>query len=149
MADDKSTGVKILAADIIASFVTGNQIAGVELPKLIADVVGALQHLGDEPAVAPEAPAPKLTTAQIRRSITPDAIRCLECDRPFKTLRRHLGSTHGLTPDEYRLKYALPADYPLVSETTSKVRSDFAKTIGLGRTAGRKAGKGKTRAPRA
>ena len=145
MADDALIDLKALTADIVASFVGGNNISASELPTLISGVFGALEHLGDEPAGAAEAPTAMPTAAQIRRTITPDAIRCLDCGGAFKTLRRHLGSAHGLTPHQYRAKYGLPVNYPLVSETTSKVRSEHAISIGLGRKAGRKARKGASR----
>ena len=123
-----------LTADIVASYVAANPVSASELPGLISSVFGALVRI-DSPAPAQAATeAPKtLTASQIRKSIAPDAITCFACGRSFKTLRRHLRTEHGFEPGDYIAAFGLPRDYPLISEATSKVRSDFAKSIGLGR----------------
>mgnify|MGYP002381809989 CR=1 FL=1 len=112
--------------------------------RQIASSLAAVGESAEPPAPAPagdadETPAPRRTTpAQVRKSITPEALISFEDGRSYKTLRRHL-ATHGLTPDEYREKWGLPADYPMVSANYSAARSAMAKSLGLGQK-GRAAG---------
>jgi len=120
-----------LTAQIVAAYVGRNHLAVVDLPSLIASVYGALSGAGEEPA-APT--APKLTRAQIRKSIGRDALVSFEDGRSYKTLRRHLAS-RGLTPAEYFEKWGLPKDYPLVAPAYSEQRSAMARALGLGRKA--------------
>lgn len=127
--------LKGLTADIIASFVSNNSVAVADLALLVRITYAALDALGQPEAEAGPEPQAKLTAAQIRKTITPDAITCLACSKPFKTLRRHLLAEHHWTPRQYIEHFGLPRDYPMVSETTSTMRSEFAKTIGLGRKA--------------
>ncbi|HEX7970396.1 MAG TPA: MucR family transcriptional regulator, partial [Stellaceae bacterium] len=96
----------------------------------------ALEGKGSEPKAEPFKPA-----VPIRKSITPDYLICLEDGKKLKMLKRHLRSTYNLTPDEYRQKWSLPADYPMVAPNYAEQRSAFAKKIGLGRGTGRQAGK--------
>jgi predicted transcriptional regulator len=119
-----------LTSDIVSAFVGRNAVAISELPDLIRLVHGAL----DAPAGASAeeaAPQKHASPAQIRRSITPDALTSFEDGRPYTMLRRHL-RTVGLTPEEYRAKWGLPADYPMVAPNYSARRSEFAKAAGLG-----------------
>ncbi|KMO40638.1 MucR family transcriptional regulator [Methylobacterium variabile] len=118
-----------LAADIVSAFVSNNNVPIAELPGLIASVHASLSGLG-QPAATPVEDH-KVTPAQIRKSITPDAIISFIDGKPYKSLKRHLTS-NGLTPDEYRQKYGLPRDYPMVAATYAAQRSELAKSLGLG-----------------
>ncbi len=128
-----------LTADIVAAHVSNNSVAVNDLAQLIANVHGALTNLGAAGA-APEARLePKVS---IRASIKPDYIVCLEDGKQMKMLKRHLSTDHGMTPDEYRKKWGLNSDYPMVAPNYSEQRRTLAKSIGLG-TKGRKKTKGK------
>ena len=118
-------------ADIVASHVQNNSVAISDLPILIKTVYDSLSELGGEnPA---EKPQPAVS---IRRSITPDFIVCLEDGRKLKMLKRHLSTAYGMTPEEYREKWGLPVDYPMVAPNYAKQRSSLAKKIGLGKRRG-------------
>jgi predicted transcriptional regulator len=120
-----------LTADIVSAYVTNNKIGSGELSKLIEDVHMALVRA---PAAAAEPEKKALVPAvPIRKSVTPDYIISLEDGRKFKSLKRHLQGTYGMTPDEYRTKWGLPRDYPMVAPNYAKARSDLAKRMGLGR----------------
>ncbi|SDO45085.1 Predicted transcriptional regulator [Methylobacterium phyllostachyos] len=124
-----------LAGDIVAAYVSKNPVPTSELPSLIRNVHGAVSRLASSSAPGIDAPAAdveKPTAAQIRKSITPDALISFIDGRPYKTLRRHL-TTHGLDPRGYRDRYGLPADYPMVAASYAEMRSALAKSIGLGR----------------
>ncbi|TGD95174.1 MucR family transcriptional regulator [Methylobacterium nonmethylotrophicum] len=118
-----------LAADIVSTYVSKNNVPVAELPNLIASVYASLSSLG-QPAATP-VEGHKLTPAQIRKSVTPDAIISFIDGKPYKSLKRHLTS-NGLTPNEYRQKYGLPRDYPMVAATYAAQRSELAKSLGLG-----------------
>ncbi|MCJ2005541.1 MucR family transcriptional regulator [Methylobacterium sp. J-092] len=119
-----------MMAGIVSAYVANNHVQAGELPSLIASVHAALSRLGGEdPAASPE--HEKLTPAQIRKSITPDAIISFEDGKGYKTMRRHL-TLRGLTAEAYRAKWGLPADYPMVTESYSAKRSELAKSLGLG-----------------
>jgi predicted transcriptional regulator len=120
-----------LAAGIVAAYVGNNKVAVSDLSALIKGVHDALARAGAPlDAPAPE-PSSKVTPAQIRKSITPDALISFVDGKPYKTLRRHL-STHGLTVEEYKAQFGLPADYPTVAPSYSEARSAMAKALGLG-----------------
>jgi predicted transcriptional regulator len=122
-----------LSADVVSAYVANNNVTPSDLPGLIASVYASLTGLGSE-AVAPV--AEKLVPAvSIRKSVTPDAIICLEDGQSFKSLKRHLGNKYGLTPEQYRTKWGLPPDYPMVAPAYSEARSALAKAAGLGRKA--------------
>jgi len=132
-------------AAIVAAYVGNNSMAAGDLPALIATVHGALRNAGEPAAPVGESTlAP--TRAQIRRSITDDALISFEDGRPYRTLKRHL-STRGLTPAAYKAKWGLPDDYPTTAPSYAQMRSRMAKAIGLGQAGGRtvKAAKGKAR----
>ena len=130
---DEAPDIKGMTADIVASYVTSNQIPASELPSLISKVFGALVVVGSPDPVEAVTEGPKkLTAGQIRKSIAPEGITCFACGKSFKTLRRHIRTEHGFEPGGYIAAFGLPRDYPLVSEATSKMRSEFAKSIGLG-----------------
>jgi predicted transcriptional regulator len=118
-----------LTSDIVSAYVTKNSTSAGEVSTLIARVHAALQGLG----APPTEPVQELKPAvPIRRSVTPDHIVCLDDGKKFRSLKRHL-ATLGMTPDQYRAKWGLPADYPMVAPNYSATRSQLAKTIGLGR----------------
>ena len=119
-----------LTADIVSSYVSNNTVAPADLPALISSVQQALmaaQAAGGE--VPKEAPTPAVS---IRRSVTPDYIICLEDGKRFKSLKRHLATHHGMSAGEYRERWGLPADYPMVAPNYAAARSEMAKKIGLG-----------------
>jgi predicted transcriptional regulator len=116
-----------LTADIASAYVSNNTVAASELPGLIKAVFGALTGVGESDPAEPQAPA-----VPIRKSITPDYLICLEDGRRFKSLKRHLRSKYALSPEDYRAKWALPKDYPMVAPAYSAARSSLAKQIGLG-----------------
>ena len=150
MADDAAAAPSIheLTAEIVASYVTGNQVAASELPGLIAKVFASLAGVGASPATPAEEPAPKITPAMIRKSVTPDALISFVDGKSYKMLRRHL-TTRGYTPESYRAAFGLPKDYPMTAPVYSEMRSQFAKKIGLGaRGKGSKPAAAKTRAKR-
>ena len=121
-----------MVGDIVSAYVSNNHVAATDLPALIATVHAAITGVVAAPAVDPIKPTPeKLTPAQIRKSVTSNAIISFIDGRRYKTLKRHL-TVHGLTPDTYRAKFGLPSDYPMVSAAYSEVRSGLAKSLGLG-----------------
>ena len=124
-----------LTADIVAAHVSNNSVAVSDIPTLIANVHSALSGLG-----SPAAPTlVKLEPAvSIRSSIKPDYIICLEDGKKLKMLKRHLMTSFGMTPDDYRAKWNLPADYPMVAPNYAETRRTLAKQIGLGRKLGTK-----------
>ena len=121
-----------LTTGIVAAYVGSNDVSPEDLPILIRSVHAALGALGAPEEAA--APAIKLTPAQIRRSITPDALISFEDSKPYKQLKRHL-TTRGMTPADYRAKWGLPKDYPMVAATYTAIRSALAKAAGLGQKA--------------
>ena len=131
MASIDQSGLVQLTADIVSAFVANNNIAQSELGILIEDVHRALVNA---PAAAAEPEKVELVPAvPIRKSVTPDYIVSLEDGKKFKSLKRHLMGSYGLTPDEYRAKWGLPRDYPMVAPNYAKARSDLARKMGLGR----------------
>lgn len=131
-----------LTADIVAAHVSNNSVAISDLPLLISSVHAALTGLGGTPTPEPEKPVPAVS---IRASVKPDYIICLEDGKKLKMLRRHLMTAFGMTPDDYRAKWGLPADYPMVAPNYAEQRRDLAKQIGLG-TKGRGGGRRKKKA---
>ena len=132
MAEDVAADLQSLTADIIAAYVSHNKVDGAELAKLIADTYQALGSAG-APAPA-EVEAPKPDKAAVKKSVQPDYLTSFLDGRRYKSLKRHL-TTHGLTPDEYRTRFGLAKDYPMVAPSYSAQRSALAKTLGLGRKA--------------
>jgi predicted transcriptional regulator len=119
-----------LTADIVAAHVSNNSVAVSDLPLLIGNVHTALSGLsgGTAPVVAPEPAVP------IRTSVKKDYIVCLEDGKKLKMLKRHLMTHYGMTPDDYRAKWGLPGDYPMVAPAYAETRRTLAKAIGLGRS---------------
>lgn len=130
-SDAKHIELVELTADLVSAYVSNNPVPVADLPSLVAQVHESLKSLHSaEPEPEPE----KLTPAvSVRRSITPDYLVCLEDGKKFKSLKRHLATHHGLTPEEYRAKWSLPADYPMVAPAYAAARSKLAKEMGLGR----------------
>lgn len=118
-----------LTADIVAAFVSNNSVAVSDVPLLIANVHGALVGLGQK-AVEPEAEL--VPAVSIRQSVKPDYIVCLEDGKKLKMLKRHLQTHYNMTPEQYRAKWGLPIDYPMVAPNYAEQRRDLAKKIGLG-----------------
>ncbi len=130
-----------LTSDIVAAHVSNNSVSVDEVPALISNVYGALAGLGGEAAIEEKLPEPAVS---IRASIKPDYIVCLEDGKKLKMLKRHLMTHYNLTPEQYRARWNLPADYPMVAPNYAEKRRDLAKKIGLGRKPGVKRGRKKS-----
>ncbi|WP_066799965.1 MucR family transcriptional regulator [Sphingomonas soli] len=128
MSDIQETLVT-LTADIVAAHVSNNSVAVSDLPVLIQNVHGALSALGTAPA---EPEVKQEPAVSIRSSVKPDFIVCLEDGKKLKMLKRHLMTHYQMTPDQYRAKWNLPADYPMVAPNYAEQRRTLAKKIGLG-----------------
>src|SRR5579859_5657573 len=126
-------GLMRMTADVVAAYVGNNSLPTGQLAELIGTVYTSLKGLDGhqpEPKVEPAKPA-----VSIKKSITADYLICLEDGKKLKMLKRHLRSTYNMTPDDYRAKWGLPPDYPMVAPNYAAQRSEFAKKIGLGRAA--------------
>ncbi|MDN2583612.1 MucR family transcriptional regulator [Aquibium sp. ELW1220] len=120
-----------LTADVVAAYVSNNPVPVSELPNLIADIHAALGRVGTATEMAPaEKPKPAVSP---KKSVHDDFIICLEDGKKFKSLKRHLMTHYGLTPDQYREKWGLDATYPMVAPNYAAARSQLAKKMGLGR----------------
>ncbi len=142
MADQSSeqlptSDVLRMTADVVAAYVRNNPLATNDLPEVISLVHASLTDIGRD---ASAAAVPLQPAVPIRRSVTPDYIVCLEDGKKLKMLKRHLRTSYNLTPDEYRTKWQLGPDYPMVAPNYAKRRSEFAKQIGLGQKSRRKRG---------
>ena len=138
-----------LTAEIVSAYVANNSLPQNELPALLRAVHDALNRTA---AGRAETPAPALAPAvPVKKSVTPDYIVCLEDGKKFKSLKRHLRTQYGMTPEQYREKWGLPADYPMVAPNYAKARSEMAKSFGLGqqRKARKSAREGSAKEPRA
>jgi predicted transcriptional regulator len=137
-----------LTGEIVSAFVASNSLRSTELPALILAVHARLTSLASGAAApsAPEAEAPT-PAVSIRKSVTPDYLVCLDDGLKFKSLRRHL-TVLGMTPEQYRAKWKLPADYPMVAANYAAQRSELAKKIGLGQTRREDLSDRKSRRPR-
>lgn len=128
-----------LASDIVAAYVSNNPVMASELPTVIKNVHATLGSLSGTPAV--DAPTDQKPAVPVKKSITADYLICLEDGKRLKMLKRYLRSRYGLSPDQYRTKWGLPPDYPMVAANYAARRSEFAKKIGLGKPAkGRRRG---------
>jgi predicted transcriptional regulator len=121
-----------LTAQIVAAYVSRNDVPRADVARLVADVHGALQAVGSGLAVA-ASPDIRPQKSSIKKSIFPDYIICLEDGKRFKSLKRHIRVKYSLTPEQYRAKWGLPADYPMVAPRYAETRSKLAKSMGLGR----------------
>jgi len=129
----KTDDILKLTTEIVAAYVSNNPIPVSEVPAMIKSVHGTLGGLVG--ASQGEVQTTQKPAIPIKRSVTPDYIICLEDGKKLKMLKRYLRSNYNLTPEEYRAKWGLPADYPMVAPNYAAQRSEFAKKIGLGRTA--------------
>ena len=128
-----------MTSDVVSAYLGNNTVAASQISEVISTVHEALSRLNtevSEPEAEPQKPA-----VPIRRSITPEYIVCLEDGKRLKMLKRHLRTTYNMTPEEYRAKWGLPADYPMVAPNYAAQRSEFAKKIGLGRNAVKRGGR--------
>ncbi len=133
---DKTEHTDLLAftTEIVSSHLSNNQVAAEEIPALIQKVYKTLSNVNGETGAMMERPQPAVP---IKKSVTPDYIVCLEDGKKLKMLKRHLKTAYNMTPEEYRERWGLPADYPMVAPNYAEKRSKLAKQIGLG-TTGRK-----------
>jgi len=122
-----------LTSDIVAAHVSNNDVAVTDLPALITNVYAALANLGETPVVEEAKPQPAVA---IRNSVKPDYIVCLEDGKKLKMLKRYLRTNFDMSPEDYRARWGLPADYPMVAPNYAEKRRDLAKKIGLGRKPG-------------
>ncbi|MGF1552859.1 MAG: MucR family transcriptional regulator [Paracoccaceae bacterium] len=132
MAEEKIDHNELLSltSEIVAAHVSHNPVPTPELPQLIQNVFGTLSTLGQP---APEPEVELKPAVPIKKSVTPDHIVCLEDGKELKMLKRHLKTAYNMTPEEYRAKWNLPADYPMVAPNYAAKRQELAKKIGLGR----------------
>lgn len=131
MSDTSSTSAYIeLTTEIVSAYVSNNSLPTAELPALIEAIYGSLNKIASG---TQEAPVETLVPAvAVKKSITPDFIVCLEDGKKFKSLKRHLRTKYDMTPDQYRAKWGLPSDYPMVAPNYASARSELAKAMGLG-----------------
>src|ERR1700733_12121962 len=132
-----------MTTEVVAAYVSNNTLASAQLGDVIHAVYNSLRSLDGQ--VAEPVPEVLKPAVPVRKSITPEFLICLEDGKKLKMLKRHLRSTYNLSPDEYRAKWGLAPDYPMVAPKYAQQRSEFAKKIGLGRSrgAGRRAGRAK------
>jgi predicted transcriptional regulator len=130
-----------LAAEIVSAYVSNNSVPAAELPGLINEVYAALLRVGGGSVAAAVPVEPPKPAVAVKKSVTNDHIICLEDGKKFKSLKRHLRTQYGLSPEEYREKWGLPADYPMVAPNYAKARSNLAKLMGLGQQRRRRGSK--------
>ena len=136
MADQaRSSELMALTTDIVSSHVSNNTVAVTDLPSLIQQVYSALSGLGNAPAGSASRPHPAVP---VKKSVLPEYIVCLEDGKKLKMLKRHLKTRYNMSPEEYRERWGLSADYPMVAPAYAQQRSDLAKKIGLGTKRGKK-----------
>lgn len=131
--EESEQDLRRMTAEIVAAFLAANTVQAGQLPELIRSVFTALKGLDAQEEEAPTEPLKP--AVPIRKSVTRDYIVCLEDGKKLKMLKRHLRTTYNMSPDEYRAKWGLPPDYPMVAPAYAERRSEFAKQIGLGRKA--------------
>jgi predicted transcriptional regulator len=147
IVDEKSRSELVeLTAEIAAAYVENNTVPASDLPALIGSIHRALANIE-----APAAPVEPVRTpaVSVRKSIGDDYLICLEDGRKFKSLKRHLRTKYNMSPEEYRAKWGLPRDYPMVAPSYAKARSDLAKQMGLGQGGRQAARGGRARAKKA
>lgn len=130
-----------LTADIVSAHVSNNSVAVGDLAALISNVHGALKGLGTQ-AAPPQTDVKPTPAVSVRASVKPDYIVCLEDGAKLKMLKRYINTRFGMTPDQYRQKWGLPADYPMVAPNYAEQRRNLAKTIGLGTKRRKTGGRG-------
>jgi len=124
------SGYVQLTANIVSAYVSNNTVASAEIPNLIAQVFSALMRISSGQTAPPAEPLKPAVA--VKRSVTPEYIVCLEDGKKFKSLKRHLRTQYGITPEQYREKWGLPPDYPMVAPNYAAARSQLAKQMGLG-----------------
>jgi predicted transcriptional regulator len=134
-----------MTADIVSAYVGNNAVTAADLPALIKSVFNAVSGVGSPD---PDPPSPAAPAVSIRKSVTPDFLISLEDGRKYKSLKRHLRTKYNLSPEEYRAKWGLPKDYPMVAPNYAAARSALAKSSGLGQ-GGRQAAKVKAKPKKA
>jgi predicted transcriptional regulator len=127
--EDKNTLLE-MTTEIVSAYVGYNSVNASDIAGLIQSVHRALAHVGQ--AAPPEDNSPKEPAVPVKKSITPDFLICLEDGRKFKSLKRHLRTKFNMSPEDYRAKWGLPKDYPMVAPNYARARSDLAKQMGLG-----------------
>ncbi len=131
-----------LAADIVSAYVSNNSVPVADIPGLISSVHAALNSVVEP---VPATAQPLVPAVSIKKSLTPDYLICLEDGKKFKSLKRHLRTTYDMTPEQYRAKWGLPRDYPMVAPNYAAARSELAKTMGLGQQRRKTEQKGRPR----
>lgn len=131
MTEEAQVDYVTISAEIVAAYVANNQLPASEIGGLLASIHDKIRSLASG-AVAEPKPEPLVPAVSIKRSVGPDFIICLEDGKKFKSLKRHLRSVYDMTPEEYRTKWGLPADYPMVAPNYAQARSELAKKMGLG-----------------
>ncbi len=139
-SDDMKETLITLTSDIVAAHVSNNDVNVTDVPALITSVYGALASLGE---AAPVQEAPLEPAVSVRSSVKPDYIVCLEDGKKLKMLKRYLRTNYDMSPEEYRARWNLPADYPMVAPNYAETRRELAKKIGLGRKPGQTRGRRK------
>ncbi len=134
---EDNTELLTLTADIAAAYVSNNTVTAADVPTVIQTIYRALSNVGSA-AVAP-APEPQKPAVSIKKSITPDFLISLEDGKKYKSLKRHLRTQYNMSPEDYRAKWGLPKDYPMVAPNYAASRSALAKSMGLGRGGAAKA----------
>jgi predicted transcriptional regulator len=127
---DEKTGLLEMTADIVSAYVGNNSVSANDLPSLISNIHAALSQVST--GVVEVEPEIKEPAVPVRKSISPDFLICLEDGRKFKSLKRHLRTKYDMSPEDYRAKWNLPKDYPMVAPNYAKARSELAKQMGLG-----------------
>ncbi|RYG94172.1 MAG: MucR family transcriptional regulator [Alphaproteobacteria bacterium] len=122
-----------LTAEISAAYVANNRVAPSEITSLIMSIHSSIASLGSAVAETAKEPVALIPAVPVKKSVTPEYIVCLEDGKHFKSMKRHLATKFGLTPDEYRRKWSLPSDYPMVAAGYAAKRSELALSLGLGR----------------
>jgi predicted transcriptional regulator len=127
-----------MTADVVSAYVGNNAVEKADISDVIGTVYRKFSALSDPPPRTPSArPSAREAAVPIKRSVTPDYLVCLEDGKKLKLLKRHLRTAYGMTPEQYRAKWGLPPDYPMVAPNYAARRSQFAKDIGLGKVTGR------------
>lgn len=136
MASDDTKSLSGLTAQVVAAFVGNHTVSMTDLPEVIRSVYAAFTRLSQGAPAQPAPPEAPVPAVPIRKSVTPEYIVCLEDGKKMKMLKRHLMTRYGMTPDEYRSKWGLPKDYPMVAPNYAAARAETARRLGLGRRRG-------------
>jgi MucR family transcriptional regulator, transcriptional regulator of exopolysaccharide biosynthesis len=143
MAENSDQGGYIqLTANIVSAYVSNNTVPSAEIPALISQVYSALMRVSNGGGHVAAPAEPLKPAVPVKRSVTAEYIVCLEDGKKFKSLKRHLRTQYGMTPDQYRAKWSLPPDYPMVAPNYAAARSQLAKQMGLGQQRRRRRDRG-------